>query len=77
MTKEDIHTVPHNGVWANRVEGGERVSNTAKTKAEAQAKGREMARERGVEHQIHNLDGTISERNGPYPPRVDPRRSKG
>jgi len=77
MAKGDIHTVPHSGTWANRVEGGKQVSNTARNKQEAQAKGREMARERGVEHQIHNRDGAIAERNGPYPPRRDPRRSKG
>jgi len=77
MAKGDIHTVPHDGGWANRVEGGERVSNTAPTKAEAERRGRDMAQQRGVEHQIHNRDGRIGERNGPYPPRRDPRRSKG
>jgi len=73
MAKGDGHTVPRDGDWANRVEGGERVSNTAPTKA----KGRDMARGRGVEDQIHNRDGRIGERNGSYPPRHDPRRSKG
>ncbi|MEA2358522.1 MAG: hypothetical protein QOI62_1782 [Solirubrobacteraceae bacterium] len=42
-------------------------------KAEAPATGRQMARDRRVEHLIHNLDGTIGERNSygddPYPPR--------
>ena len=43
MSKGDIHTVKHGDDWANRAEGNERVSNIAPTKAEAQAKGREMA----------------------------------
>ena len=76
MAKGDIHTVPHGDDWANRVEGGERVSNTAPTKKEAQAIGRDMARERGVEQLIHNRDGKIGERNT-YPRSRDPRRSKG
>ena len=76
MSKGDIHTVKHGDDWANRAEGNERVSNTAPTKAEAQAKGREMATERGVEHVVHNQDGHICERNT-YPRSRDPRRSKG
>jgi hypothetical protein len=35
-----------------------------------------MARDRGVEHLIHNKDGRIGERNT-YPRSRDPRRSKG
>lgn len=76
MAKGDIHTVPHGGRWANRVEGGERASNTAPTKSEAQSTGRDMALDRGVEHLIHRQDGTIGERNT-YPRSRDPRRSKG
>ena len=76
MSKGDIHTVKHGDDWANRAEGNERVSNTAPTKAEAQAKGREMAVDRGVEHVVHNQDGQIGERNT-YPRSRDPRRSKG
>ncbi|CAL9624273.1 hypothetical protein SUDANB121_05919 (plasmid) [Nocardiopsis dassonvillei] len=60
----------------NRAEGNERASNTASTKAEAQAKGREMAIDRGVEHVIHSQDGRIGERNT-YPRSRDPRRSRG
>jgi Uncharacterized protein conserved in bacteria (DUF2188) len=76
MAKGDIHTVPHGDGWANRVEGNERVSNTATTKAEAQAAGRDMARDRGVEHLIHKQDGTIGERST-YPRSRDPRSSAG
>lgn len=73
---KDIHTVPHGDGWANRVEGASRVSNTAATKAEAQAKGRDMAAQRGVEHYIHRQDGQIQSRNT-YPRSRDPRTSKG
>jgi hypothetical protein len=76
MAKGDVHTVRHGDGWANRVEGNERVSNTADTKAEAQAKGRDMAIGRGVEHVIHKQDGTIGEKNT-YPRSRDPRTSKG
>lgn len=76
MTKGDIHTTKHDDSWVNKAEGNQRASNTAPTKAEAQAKGREMAIERGVEHIVHRKDGTIGERNT-YPRARDPRRSKG
>jgi hypothetical protein len=76
MSKGDIHTVKHSDGWANRIEGDQRVPNTAPTKAEAQAKGREMAIERGVEHVIHKEDGQIGARNT-YPRSRDPRRHKG
>jgi hypothetical protein len=76
MAKGDVHTVPHEGGWANKVEGGQRASNTAQTKVEAQGTGREMARDRGVEHLIHNRNGQIGERNT-YPRSRDPRSSKG
>jgi hypothetical protein len=73
---KDIHTVPHGDGWANRVDGASRVSNTAPTKAEAQAKGRDMAAQRGVEHYVHGTDGQIQSRNT-YPRSRDPRSSKG
>jgi hypothetical protein len=76
MAKGDIHTVKHGDRWVNEVEGGKRASNSASTKSEAQAKGREMAIDRGVEHLIHKQNGQIGERNT-YPRSRDPRRSKG
>lgn len=76
MAEGDIHTVTHGTGWANRAEGNDRVSNTAPTKEVAQALGREMAIERGVEHLVHRADGTIGERNT-YPRSRDPRRSRG
>lgn len=63
MAKGDIETYHEGGVWKNRVQGGQRASNTADTKAEAQAVGRQMAIERNVEHVVKKLDGTIGERS--------------
>ncbi len=69
----NIETYYQDGTWKNRAQGNQRASNTFNTRAEAQAKGREMARERGVEHLIKKMDGTVGERNSygndPYPPR--------
>ena len=39
MAKPPVHTVPHGDGWANRRAGGDRVSKTFDTKAEAQAAG--------------------------------------
>jgi hypothetical protein len=74
MSKGDVHTLPHKDGWANKIEGSSRVANTAAKKAEAQAKGREMAIKRKVEHLVHNRDGTIGRRNS-YG--SDARRRKG
>lgn len=72
--KPAVVTGPHpGGGWQNKVEGNARASNTAPTKAEAQAKGREMAMARHTEHKIQNQKGQITERNSyggdPYPPK--------
>jgi len=74
MAKGDIETYFEDGVWKNRPQGNLRASNTAPKKAEAQATGREMARDRKVEHVIKKKDGTIGERNtykkpDPHPPK--------
>jgi len=50
------------GVWKNWAEGNQRASNPASTKAEPQAAGREVAIDRGVEHVIKKMDGTIGEK---------------
>lgn len=76
MAEGDIHTVKRDDRWVNEVEGGKRASNSATTKAEAQARGREMAIDRGVEHLIHKRNGQIGERNT-YPRSRDPRSTKG
>ena len=76
MANGDIHTSKQGDHWVNKAEGNQRASNTAPTKAAAQALGREMAIERGVEHVIHKENGQIGERNT-YPRSRDPRSSKG
>jgi hypothetical protein len=72
--KPAVVTGPHpRGGWQNKVEGNERASNVAPTKAVAQAKGREMAIERKTEHKIQNQNGQIKGRNSygndPSPPK--------
>lgn len=74
MVKGDIETYHEDGQWKNRPQGNDRASNVHDTKAEAQATGREMAKDRHVEHVIKNMDGRIGEKNS-YG--NDPRSSKG
>ncbi|MDM4138782.1 MULTISPECIES: DUF2188 domain-containing protein [Mycobacterium] len=73
MAKGDISTYYEDGTWKSKVEGSSRAAHTGGTKAEQQAVGRQMARDRGVEHTIHNKDGQIAEKNSygndPYPPK--------
>lgn len=69
-----MHTVHRkdSNDWANEVEGNDRASSVHATKADAVARGRELAIAAKTEHVIHNMDGTIGERNSygndPYPP---------
>ena len=72
----DVETYHENGTWKNKVEGNSQASSTHDTKDEAVARGREMAIDRGVEHVIRNMDGTISEKNT-YPRSSDPRNIPG
>lgn len=69
----NIETYSEDGRWKNRILGNKRASNTFDTKAEAQAKGREMAQKLHSEHIIKKRDGTIGERNSygndPHPPK--------
>jgi len=74
MAKGDIETYHEDGQWKNRPQGNDRASSTHETKAEAERVGRDMAKDRKVEHVIKNLDGQIGKRNS-YG--NDPRRSKG
>jgi len=72
--KPAVVTGPHpGGGWQNKIEGNQRASHITPTKAEAQAKGREMAQRLHTEHKIQNLEGRITERNSygrdPFPPR--------
>ena len=69
-----IHTVYRSadGMWINRVAGSDRASSVHRTKAEAVARGRELAINARTEHIVHNRDGSIAYRNSyghdPYPP---------
>jgi hypothetical protein len=74
MAKGDIETYHEDGQWKNRPQGNDRASNTHGTKAEAQQVGREMAKDRKVEHVIKKMDGTIGDGNS-YG--NDPKKSKG
>ena len=76
MAKGDVETYYEDGQWKNRRHGNQRASSTHDNKAEAQARGRETAIKRGVEHFIKKMDGSIGERNT-YPRSRDPRASKG
>jgi hypothetical protein len=71
MARGWVHTVHKNGAWVNEIEGEGALSSHS-TKEEAVAAGRREAIARKTEHVIHNMDGTISERNSygndPYPP---------
>ena len=59
-----VHTVHRDGDWVNTIEGqDDPLPGTHATKDEAVASGRVEAMRRKTEHVIHNLDGTISERN--------------
>jgi hypothetical protein len=50
MAKPGIEAYFENGEWKNRVRGSSRAANKHSTKADAEQAGREMARERRVEH---------------------------
>lgn len=76
MAKGDVETYYEDGVWKNRVQGNVRASNTGETKAEVQARGRQMAIDRDAEHFIKNRDGTISAKNT-YPRSRDQHPPKG
>jgi hypothetical protein len=76
MAVGDVHTSHQGDRWVNMVKGNQQASSSAATKAEAQARGRELAINRGSEHYVHNKDGQIGERNT-YPRSRDPRSSKG
>ena len=63
MPKGDVETVYVDNVWTNQVEGEGPTEHLFQTKDRAVEAGRELARERGVEHIVKNQDGTIAERH--------------
>jgi len=58
-----IHTMKGSDEWEVRQEGAEEPLATFPTKAEAQAAGRERAKEAATEHVVHRVDDTVSERH--------------
>jgi hypothetical protein len=72
MARGWVHTVHKDGFWVNEIEG-EGFLSRHRTKDEAVGAGRDEGRRRRTEHVIHNMDGTIAERNSygsdPFPPR--------
>ena len=72
MARGDISTYNEDGTWKSKVEGSSRAAHAGGTKADQQAIGRDMARERGVEHTVRNLNGQIAQKNSygkdSYPP---------
>jgi hypothetical protein len=63
MPYGDIETFHQDGRWRNRVEGADTLLESHDTKAEAIVVGRHEAQQRGVEHIIKNMDGTIGDRS--------------
>lgn len=73
MTKgKDQHVVPHEGGWAVRGAGNEKVTREFPTQQEAIQYARQIASNQQSELFIHNKQGRIRERNSygndPYPP---------
>lgn len=62
MAAGNVHTVYKHESWVNKLEEGEELA-TFQTKEEAVSAGRHEARHRKTEHVVHNMDGTISQRN--------------
>lgn len=72
--KKNVHVVPNPyGGWDVKRELAERASFHFDTQAEAETKGRELARADKVEFLLHGRDGKIRLRDGygndPFPPR--------
>ncbi|WP_309103085.1 DUF2188 domain-containing protein [Microbacterium sp.] len=64
MPAGDVETFHPGGAWWNRIEGGGQVIGHAfRTRAEAAAAGREVARARQVEHLVRDLEGRIGDRS--------------
>src|SRR4051794_40552946 len=74
MPKGDVETFHDNNMWGIQIEGEGPTGDFFEKKEAAVEAGRDLARERGVEHIVRNLDGTIGERSS-YG--NDPRNVKG
>lgn len=67
------HVVPHDGGWAVRGSGNNRVTSIHDTQAEAVDRARDIARNQESELLIHGRDGKIRARDSyggdPFPPK--------
>lgn len=72
MAKRNQHVVLHPDGWAVKPERAGRASSVHETQQQAIDRGREIARNQGVELLIHGRDGRIRERDShghdPFPP---------
>ena len=57
-----LRTVFRVGFWLNLIEGQRRPASQHAFQAEAVARGRQLARARGLEHVVESRDGTVLER---------------
>ncbi len=73
MTKTNQHVVTHDGNWAVRGEGNQRVTSIHSTQTEAIRSAREIAKNNESEVVIHDRHGKIRDKDSyghdPYPPR--------
>ena len=71
--KRNQHVVPRQEGWAVKGEGTSRATATFDRKADAVARGREIAQNQGTELLIHGRDGKIESRDShgrdPFPPK--------
>jgi hypothetical protein len=69
----DIHVIPHDGDWATKREGAQRVGVKAPTQREAIERAREQAKREKVEVVIHRPNGAIRDSDSygkdPNPPK--------
>ncbi len=63
MATGDVEVLHSDGSWHVKVEGESGVVSTHDTKDEAVGVGRDVAKDRGVELVIKNLNGQIAEKD--------------
>lgn len=73
MTKKNQHVVPHEGGWAVRREGSEKVTRITRTQKEAIDIARQIAQNQRTEVVIHRRNGRIRDKDSyghdPCPPK--------
>ena len=73
MQKSNVHVTFKNNIWNVKSEGASKPCNTFKTKYQALDRGREIAKNNGVELVIHGKNGRIQDKdsygNDPCPPK--------